>query len=223
MRRRLLVVLTLAMVSALFIPAVAHAETDSTGADVLSSGTQSGTGWADYTNVTAAQAAAVSVSHCTGYGTDRAGVSSGGHTLSTRANVCGGFYGSSGSSQRWGPVIRFHCYRDGVLFGSGTGGCRWKGSNSTYLASSGGGWLHQYSVHFQVPPSSDPSYWADSGRLIGQAYYYSPGNTVQFCEDDWIYLNQGDPIGNGAVHLMGTTGIDYGVLNMGNRCTSFVI
>jgi hypothetical protein len=126
-----------------------------------------------------------------------------GHELSTSVVVCGYFI-DDGGSPTWAPIARFRCYRDGFLFGDGTGGCRWQGSltNGTRLSASS----------FAVPGSASTSYWSDSGRIYGQARTYSNSDTVTWCQEDF-------PL-NGIVHYRGISGIDYGTYNMANTCTN---
>jgi hypothetical protein len=209
MRNRLkgaVLALTLAVAGVLFVAPAALAETESTGADQFS----------DSSNVTAAQAASAWIGHCTAE-TEVAAMTAAGHALSTRVKVCGAWWSDGTSQETWAPVIRLKCFRDGVLFGSGTGGCRWKGSVSGYQ-----GILHKQSNTFQVPSSSIPNdFWADSGRIWGSRNNYSASTTLKMCSDDWYWTELGVPKGNGVVHFKGLTGVDYGTFNMGNKCNEF--
>jgi hypothetical protein len=205
--RKLVLVMSL-LIAAIGVAAPsAGADTgaEGTGADQFPSGT----------NVTPAMVAASSIVHCTGYVTVKS-YSASGHTLSTKANTCGVYYGRSGAGHyQWGPVTRFRCYRDGVQFGAGTGGCRWKGSLTLYRI--GTVWLSTQA--WAVPGSQSSAFWDDSGRIYGAAYGFRSFDVLQACEDDYIWVNLGNPAGNGVVHFMGITGIDYGTFNMANKCT----
>jgi hypothetical protein len=185
--------------------AAADTGAESTGADQFPSGT----------NVTPEMVASGFILHCTGYLTVTSYYANG-HTLSTKANTCGVYYGQRTSGQRsWGPVVRFKCYRDGVQFGAGTGGCRWKGSLTLYRV--GTIWLSTQA--WAVPGSQSGAFWDDSGRIYGAAYLFWPSDTLRVCEDDYIWDNLGNPAGNGVVHFVGLTGIDYGTFNMADKCT----
>jgi hypothetical protein len=206
MRKLLLVMsLLIAAIGAAAPSAAADTGAESTGADQFPSGT----------NVTPAMVAASSIVHCTGY-VFLIGYYVNGHELSTKANTCGVYYGRRSNGQySWGPVVRFKCYRDGVQFGAGTGGCRWKGSLTFDLI--GSDWLT--SLAWAVPGSQSSAFWDDSGRIYGSAYLFWSFQVLQVCEDDYIWEHLGQPAGNGVVHFMGITGIDYGTFNMANKCT----
>jgi hypothetical protein len=133
-------------------------------------------------------------------------LSASGHTLTTTAVVCG-YFVDDGGSPTWAPIARFRCYRDGVLFGDGTGGCRWQGTLSTYRNGefiAGGS--------FAVPGSTSTSYWSDSGRIYGTARTFLTTDIITWCQNDVVL--------NGIVHFRGVTGIDYGTHNMRNTCTN---
>jgi hypothetical protein len=98
---------------------------------------------------------------------------------------------------------------------AGTGGCRWKGSLTFDLI--GSDWLT--SLAWAVPGSQSSAFWDDSGRIYGSAYLFWSFQVLQVCEDDYIWDHLGQPAGNGVVHFMGITGIDYGTFNMANKCT----
>jgi hypothetical protein len=208
MRKLLLVMsLLIASIGVAAPSAVADTGAESTGADQFSD-----------TNLTAAMVAAGSIVHCTGYVTV-ASLTANGHTLSTKANTCGVYYGRNSSGEyAWGPVVRYKCYRDGVQFGAGTGGCRWKGSLSMYNINEPR-WAS--SQAFALPGSQSSAFWDDSGRRYGPAYrFFTYTDRVQICQDDYLYNIGGGAVGNGVVHFMGATGIDYGTFNMANRCTA---
>jgi hypothetical protein len=157
--------------------------------------------------VTAPPAAAIDVYDlwgCTPYST-LASVSSSGHRLSTQGTVCLEYRGPGvlGTNQ-WDVVTRFKCYRDGVLFGDGTGGCRW----AWYMAQerSTPGSLSEFHAW---PGDGLAGYWSDSGRDYGAFLSSSDGTSIRGC------------IRNGQVHFMGITGIDYGLFNMVDRCTAW--
>jgi hypothetical protein len=215
--------LALLSVAALALPVVpVHADTGSasTGADQFTSGPQPAPQRFKTTNLTAADVASATILNCSGYHT-LASISASGHRLSTKGQICGAFYGVSGDRYGWGPVARFRCYRDDVPFGSGTGGCRWKGSVSSYLDRIGSD--HVLSNSFQVPGSSSGIFLDDSGRIWGEPVGYTANQRIKMCEDDWLYDNGQGAIGNGAVHFMGITGIDYGTVNMANWCTGWFL
>jgi hypothetical protein len=214
--------LTLALVGALAAPALADTGAESTGADQYADqGTLGDT--SGVVTPTSAEIAASQITWCTGYGADLSSISSSGHTLSTKANVCGVYYGSVWINgvlhYRWGAVIRWYCYRDQVQFGSGTGGCRWKGSESIYRDQVGDNhnWTHMYAE----PGSSSTAFWQDSGRIYTGYRNFPSGSSIQLCEDDWGYDVGGYALGNGAVHFMGTTGVDYGTYNTADKCTTY--
>jgi hypothetical protein len=204
MRKLLLVMsLLIATIGVTAPSSAADTGAESTGANQLSG-----------TNVTPAMAASGSIVHCTGYVTVAYKTASG-HTLSTRANTCGVYYGQGGGYYDWGPVTRFKCYRDGVQFGSGTGGCRWKGSLTMYTS------INTSSRAWAVPGDQSIAFWDDSGRIYGSAFSYASTTRLTMCEDDYIYtLPGGSELGNGVVHFMGITGVDYGTFNMANKCTA---
>jgi hypothetical protein len=216
--------LALLSVAALALPVVpVHAATGaaSTGMNQSTGGPNAAPQPFKTTNLTAAAAAEPVITNCSGYFT-LASISSSGHRLSTKGQICGAFHGISGDKYGWGPVARFKCYRDDVPFGSGTGGCRWKGSVSNYLDRFGSKY-HVHSDAFQKPPSSDGTFWADSGRIYGEPAGYLANQRIKMCEDDWIYDNGQGAIGNGAVHFRGITGIDYGTFNMADWCTGWFL
>jgi hypothetical protein len=216
MRKLALALLTAAALALPVLPAHGSTGSENTGADQLTSGPNAAPQRFTTTDLTAAAAAPI-ITNCSGYHT-LASISSSGHRLSTQGQICGAFHGFSGDKYGWGPVARFKCYRDGVLFGSGTGGCRWKGSVSSYLDRSGLV-THVHSDSFQKPPSTDGTFWADSGRIYGDPAGFVTGQRIKMCEDSWIYENGQGAIGNAAVHFMGITGIDYGTYNMAHWCT----
>ena len=152
---------------------------------------------------TAPPAAADSLWGCTPYNT-LASVSSSGHRLSTQGTVCLNYVGpgSLGTNQ-WEVVNRFKCYRDGVLFGNGTGGCRWDGSQEQERVNA-----TDTGEHFAVPGSSSSSYWSDSDRIYGARISSYDGTDIRGC------------LRGGRVHFMGTTGIDYGLFNMADIAPS---
>jgi hypothetical protein len=49
----------------------------------------------------------------------------------------------------------------------------------------------------------------------------SPSDIVRACEDDYFWTSMGRQRGNGVVHFMGITGIDYRAFNMADKCTTF--
>jgi hypothetical protein len=203
--RKLLLVMSL-LIAAIGVTApraVADTGAESTGADQLSG-----------TNVTPAMVAASSIVHCTGYVT-LASLTANGHQLSTKANTCGVYYGRLGSFYGWGPVVRYKCYRDGVQFGAGTGGCRWKGTLSLYKNGS-----PKSNQAFALPGTLSSAFWDDSGREYGSAFWFSASDTLRMCEDDYLWDAHGSAAGNGVVHFMGATGIDYGTFNMADWCTA---
>jgi hypothetical protein len=203
--RKLLLVMSLftAAIVVMAPGAVADTGAESTGANQLSG-----------TNVTPAMVAASKILHCTGYVTVKS-YTVAGHTLSTKANTCGVYYGDGGGYFDWGPVTRFKCYRDGVQYGAGTGGCRWKGSVTMYTS------INTSSHSWAIPGSQSGAFWDDSGRIYGYAYSYVSTTTLRMCEDDYIYtIPGGSEQGNGVVHFMGITGNDYGTFNMANKCTA---
>jgi hypothetical protein len=214
MRKLALALLTAAALALPVLPA--HG---STGADQLTGGSDARPQRFETTSLGAAAAEPIAISNCSGYFT-LASISSSGHRLSTKGQICGAYWGSSGNTYAWGPVARFRCYRDDEPFGSGTGGCRWKGSVSSYLDRSGLV-THVHSDSFQKPPASDGTFWSDSGRIYGDRAGYLEGQRIKMCQDDWIYDNGQGAIGNGAVHFMGITGIDYGTYNMADWCTGW--
>jgi hypothetical protein len=217
MRKKCLLVAAAIFAASLIISAPAVASdsgSESTGADqVANNSAFYGVDAGSVSFPTSSETASASILHCTGYKV-RVSITRNGHTLDTRGNVCGAFYEQSAGQFKWGPVVRWKCYRDGVLFGSGTGGCRWKGSISSY--KNGG---HSYSSAYQVPPSSNSAFWEDSGRIFGGAKWYTAADSLKMCQDDWIYDNYGFEVGNGVVHFMGITGIDYGTYALPDHCT----
>jgi len=140
---------------------------------------------------------------CTPYAT-LASISSSGHRLSTQGTVCLRYMGGSTTNNwlDWEVVARFKCYRDGVLFGDGTGGCRWDGH--LRLAESDSPTKDEY---FAWPGSGSSSFYPDSGRIYGAYSSHIPDNSIQGC------------VRSGRVHFMGITGIDYGTYNMADMCT----
>jgi hypothetical protein len=138
--------------------------------------------------------------------TEVAALSANGHRLSTTAVVCG-YYLTYDGGPIWAPIARFRCYRDGVLFGDGTGGCRWQGTLATYRNGS-----LDHGNSFAVLGSTSTSYWSDSGRIYGTYRRVLSSDTLKWCQNDVVL--------NGIVHFRGITGIDYGTFNMKDTCTN---
>ena len=112
--------------------------------------------------LTAVQAAALPAPKvCGGY---RTLASSGAY--STRGNVC--LFESTGSFDV-GAVARFLCYKNGVSYGAGLGGCRWVWNQVMQRTNDG--------VHWQTMTSNDNCYTCegifvdDSGRWYGNQTY----------------------------------------------------
>jgi hypothetical protein len=152
-----------------------------------------------------ASPANAALSGCSGY-TTVASISSSGHRLSTQANVCVNLSGYSGGKALWTAVARYKCYRDGVLFGDGTGGCRWQGHLKVYAGYTSASNL-MTDRFWAVPGSTSSTFISDSGRIYG---YYAAVNL------DWIV--KGCSL-DAIVHFVGATGIDYGTFNMADKCS----
>jgi hypothetical protein len=141
---------------------------------------------------------------CSGY-TTVSSMESAGHRLSTQANICVNDVGPGATSYwAYGAVMHFKCYRDGVLFGDGTGGCRWAGRVALYDLTSNKTVFDQY---WDNPGSSTTAYIQDSGREYSATANAGQDNTVKVCFHDSI------------VKYMGTTGIEYGIFNMADKCS----
>lgn len=153
-------------------------------------------------NSSPAQAA---LSGCNDY-TTVASLSANGHRLSTQAIVCVNLYGYDGGKALYTAVARYKCYRDGVLFGDGTGGCRWQGRLKVYAGYTSTSQLMS-DYFWAVPGSTSSSFWSDSGRIYGQYGAVNLDWIVKGCVEDSI------------VHFMGITGIDYGTWNMADKCS----
>jgi hypothetical protein len=101
--------------------------------------------------------------YCSGYGT-LASTEDG--IYSTRGNIC--MFESTGTFDV-GAVARFQCFRYGVLFGSGTGGCRWVWNQVLQRSND--------NVHWQTMTSNDNCYTCegifvdDSQRWYGNQIY----------------------------------------------------
>jgi hypothetical protein len=143
---------------------------------------------------------------CLGY-QYAASVTANGHQLSTEINVCGNYDGNvgGGNPYSWGTVAHAKCYRDGVLFGSGTGGCRWAGHLTVYLADASPD-IKIIDTFWAAPGSSSGLYISDSGRQFSQTTPLAGGHLLRFCAE------------NGQVHFVGATGVDYGLFNMIDHC-----
>lgn len=159
------------------------------------------------TSVLAAGPAQAADYACTGY-TTVASVSASGHTLKTTLNVCGNYDGfvGGGNPYSWGTVAHAKCYRDNVLFGDGTGGCRWAGHLTMYLADASPD-IKDIDTFWAEPGSSSASYISDSGRVYSQVTPKGAAKLLKFCSE------------NAQVHFVGTTGVDYGLHNMADKCT----
>lgn len=156
-----------------------------------------------------ASPANAALSGCSGY-TTVSSLSASGHRLSTQANVCVNLTGYDGGRALYTAVARYKCYRDGVLFGDGTGGCRWQGHLKVYAGSTSASQL-MTDRFWAVPGSTSSSFWSDSQRIYG---YYAAVNldwVVKGCAEDAI------------VHYMGITGVDYGTYNMADKCSATVL
>jgi hypothetical protein len=138
---------------------------------------------------------------CTPYNT-LASVSASGHRLSTQGTVCLQYMGPTVFTESWDVVTRFKCYRDGVLFGQGTGGCRWAWF-MVQERSSG-----NVSERQAWPGLGEP-YYEDSGRQFGAPASSHDGDSIRGC------------MRNGQVHFVGITGVDYGLFNMADMCTAW--
>jgi hypothetical protein len=138
---------------------------------------------------------------CTPYST-LASMSSSGHRLSTQGTVCLRYRGPTLWTEAWDVVTRFKCYRDGVLFGEGTGGCRW---DWTFVQNRSDGDVSE----FQAWPGAGEPFYADSGRQFGAPASSHDGDSIRGC------------VRNGRVHFVGATGIDYGLFNMADMCTAW--
>jgi hypothetical protein len=85
---------------------------------------------------------------------------------STKGNVC--LFESTGTFD-WGTVARFICYKNGVRYGAGTGGCRWVWNQVMQRSNDG--------VHWETRTSDDWCYTCegifvdDSGRFYGSQQY----------------------------------------------------
>jgi hypothetical protein len=156
-----------------------------------------------------ASPADAALSGCSGYNTV-ATLSSSGHRLSTQVNVCVNLSGYDGGKALYTAVARYKCYRDGVLFGGGTGGCRWQGHLKVYA---GGTTPNQLMTDYfwAVPGSTSSAFWSDSDRIYGHYAAVNLDWVVKGCAEDAI------------VHFMGITGIDYGTYNMADMCSHTVL
>jgi len=161
------------------------------------------------TLITLGASPAYALSGCSGY-TTVASLSASGHRLSTQANVCVNLTGYDGGKALWTAVARYKCYRDGVLFGDGTGGCRWQGHLKVYAGYSSTSQL-MTDRFWAVPGSTSSSFWSDSNRIYG---YYAALNL------DWIVKGCAE---DAIVHFMGITGVDYGTYNMADKCSTTVL
>lgn len=152
-----------------------------------------------------AKPASAALSGCSGY-TTVASLSASGHRLSTQLNVCVNLSGYDGGKALYTAVARYKCYRDGVLFGDGTGGCRWQGHLKLYAGYTSASQLMS-DYFWAVPGSSSSSFWSDSGRIYGRYGAVNLDWIVKGCAEDAI------------VHFMGITGVDYGTFNMADKCS----
>lgn len=155
-----------------------------------------------------ASTANAALSGCSGY-TTVSSLSASGHRLSTQANVCVNLAGYDGGKALYTAVARYKCYRDGVLFGDGTGGCRWQGHLKVYAGSASASQL-MTDRFWAVPGSTSSAFWSDSQRIYG---YYAAVNL------DWIVKGCAE---DAIVHYMGITGVDYGTYNMADKCSAIV-
>jgi hypothetical protein len=145
---------------------------------------------------------------CLGY-EYAASVTSSGHTLSTKINICGSETTIGGPQPySWGVVAHAKCYRDGVLFGDGTGGCRWAGHLTMYLADASPD-QKIIDTSWAYPGSLNGSYVSDSGRQYSQTTPLPGNRLLKFCSE------------NAIVHFVGITGVDYGIWNMLDKCVYY--
>jgi hypothetical protein len=115
------------------------------------------------TGAEVATVAAMTPVYCSGYGTlstDSTG------EYSTKGNVC--LYEASGTFDV-GAVSRFQCFKRGVLYGAGLGGCRWTWNQVMQRSNDG--------VHWTTMTADDRCFTcggefvSDSGRLFGTTAY----------------------------------------------------
>jgi hypothetical protein len=110
---------------------------------------------------------------CTGYVTTASYTTAGGNTYESRRNLCHGLASIGGGGvHNVEAVERAKCYRNGVLYGNGTGGCRWEGyTDSQFLDD--GDWVGM--THDYWCDTCGGEYIADSGRHYGPHVGYFSG------------------------------------------------
>lgn len=157
--RRLLPVLALGL--ALLAPAASAAVRPAAPEPADTSAVLLRPGQAPRTLTAAELAALPAPVACSGYQTL---ASSGAY--STKGNVC--LFDSTGTFDI-GAVARFICYRYGVQYGAGTGGCRWVWNQVMQRSNDG--------IHWYTMTSNDNCYTCegifvdDSGRWYGNQIY----------------------------------------------------
>lgn len=112
---------------------------------------------------------------CGGYETVASHRTAAGNLYSTQVNVC--LFDATGTLDL-GVVARFKCFRNGVLYGEGTGGCRWTWNQVLQRSPNHITWESLRSNDFCV--TCGGSYVADSGRKYGTTRYsLNPGYTFR--------------------------------------------
>lgn len=116
---------------------------------------------------------------CTGYQTTKSVTTAAGNVYTSKRNLCLGLYSISPDGQAYTveAVERAKCYRNGVLYGSGTGGCRWDGYIDSQFWVTGIGWVQRNQTYWC--DTCGGSFIADSGRHYGGHVAYNWGDKLR--------------------------------------------
>jgi hypothetical protein len=104
--------------------------------------------------------------YCSGYATLASHKTAAGNVYSTQGNVC--LYYLQLEPSQWGTVTRYKCYRNGQLYGDGTGGCRWTWNQAFQTSPDSTSWTTRQSQDWCV--TCGGTYVSDTGRNWGNTY-----------------------------------------------------
>jgi hypothetical protein len=117
---------------------------------------------------------------CSGYFTTAAHTTAGGNLYESKTNICMGISTYTTSSMDTDAIVRKQCYRNGVAYGDGTGGCRW----SSRVELHGYGPIGGSNVWYEVAVNDwcvtcGGTYVQDSGRVYtGRFDFNHPGSDL---------------------------------------------
>jgi hypothetical protein len=103
---------------------------------------------------------------CSGYQTTARVITAAGNDYQSRTNICVAWSPYTTSSMWADAVVRKQCFRNGVPYGDGTGGCRWTGRVEHHGNSNLVGWYEINVNNWCV--TCGGAYVQDSGRIYTQ-------------------------------------------------------